>query len=283
MLENEEILRGFWNGQIAVHLTLSQEDEETIPNPLLRQLFVLFRRVSYLPLAQSRILEYWKPEHPENVWFSTPAGEVLQWHYPIGLLYDLHGNGQVPWQLTVHLQHFPLDKLLRLDTGSTPVEPCLDAFMSTIKESDYLRHGSVKRVFGLPKQDQLDLWDGLVQGVICDDSITLADDFDKFWKVNSTLIHDPESIPKSIPLRIYDSSDHTSVFQRKISVFTESLGNFNKIKKRLEQTLGQLLNTYALHHKRAFLHGIEIPLDTSILFLGKYCVYPDNFCHLVLQ
>jgi hypothetical protein len=37
--------------------------------------------------------------------------------------------------------------------------------MAMIKESDFIRHGSVKRVFGLAKQDQLNLWKSILEGI----------------------------------------------------------------------------------------------------------------------
>lgn len=61
-------------------------------------------------------------------------------HYPIGLLYDIHGlqassgkgmNGSLlPWKITVHFQNFPADKLIK----SQAVDSCQDYFMSMIKE-----------------------------------------------------------------------------------------------------------------------------------------------------
>ncbi|GAA5993516.1 hypothetical protein JCM10908_000627 [Rhodotorula pacifica] len=61
-------------------------------------------------------------------------------------------------------------------TGQT-VEEVRTGFMALIKEADYVRWGSTKRVMNLRKEQQDNLWDAVVQH-----------DFEKYWQVASKLV-----------------------------------------------------------------------------------------------
>lgn len=65
--------------------------------------------------------------------------------------------------------------------------------MSSLKEADYLRFGSSKKVMNLSKADQLLLFDSIKK-----------DSFEEYWKVNSKLISPEPSAPiRNIPFRVY--------------------------------------------------------------------------------
>ena len=86
-------------------------------------------------------------------------------HWPIGLLYDCHtvslsassSSQSVPLRMTLHLASPPVDKLLL----SPSPEACKQAFMGQLKEADFLRWGSTKRVTGLRKAEQDGIWEGI--------------------------------------------------------------------------------------------------------------------------
>ena len=60
-------------------------------------------------------------------------------------------------RLTLHLASPPTDKLLMTPSQ----ESCKQMFMAQLKEADFLRWGSTKRVTGLRKQDQDGLWESI--------------------------------------------------------------------------------------------------------------------------
>lgn len=93
----------------------------------------------------------------DAVWYSY-QDEPLKWHYPIGLLHDLLQEVSLPWSISVHVRDYPTAKLLR---GSAQ-----DMFMSMIKEADFVRHGSTKKVMNLSKKDHSLLWQSLGSGKI---------------------------------------------------------------------------------------------------------------------
>ncbi|GAA6022780.1 hypothetical protein JCM10207_000414 [Rhodosporidiobolus poonsookiae] len=93
------------------------------------------------------------------------------------------GEAVQPWRVTVHLREPPAGEL---GVGNR-VEDARVGFMAMVKEADYVRWGSTKRVTNLRKEQQDALWDGVVQN-----------NFDKYWTVASKLIPLPSlSSPSS--------------------------------------------------------------------------------------
>lgn len=68
-------------------------------------------RVSYLPLSLSKILHFFQNIVDEiedveikNIWM-TSNGKMIKWHYPIGVLYDLHVTDKtLPWVITLRFK-----------------------------------------------------------------------------------------------------------------------------------------------------------------------------------
>lgn len=82
-------------------------------------------------------------------------------HYPVGLLFDLKTNAaELPWCITLHFKDLPLSQILQKPTPET----VQDMFMSMVKEADFLRNGSTKKVMNLTKRDQTQLWQSLAAG-----------------------------------------------------------------------------------------------------------------------
>ena len=88
-------------------------------------------------------------------------------HWPIGLLYDNHtiaasikptpATDPVPLRLVLHLALPPADKLLLVPSA----EACKQAFMGQLKEADFIRWGSTKRMTSLRKAEQDGIWEGI--------------------------------------------------------------------------------------------------------------------------
>ena len=131
----------------------------------------------------------------EDWWFESDEGSLLKWcvsdpssdsecsprkmfiflshclehrHWPIGLIYDNHTitlsarpnvppSFFMPLRLTLHLASPPTEKLL---LAPNP-EACKQAFMGQLKEADFIRWGSTKRMTGLRKAEQDGLWEGI--------------------------------------------------------------------------------------------------------------------------
>lgn len=97
-------------------------------------LYVFKTNVSYYErwfvcLFSDQVQRYFSPfvaeEHRSSqLWLETPinttsvlSGSVmLRWHLPIGLLYDLHGGGKLPWTIIIHFRDFPDKELIACET-----------------------------------------------------------------------------------------------------------------------------------------------------------------------
>lgn len=80
--------------------------------------------------------------------------------------------------------------------GRNRVEEIRTGFMALVKEADYVRWGSTKRVMNLRKEQQDNLWDAVVEN-----------DFEKYWNVASKLV--PLPAPTPAPATTSGSRDPT--------------------------------------------------------------------------
>lgn len=62
-----------------------------------------------------------------------------------------------PLRLILHLASPPTDKILL----NPSTEGCKQSFMGQLKEADFIRWGSTKRMTGLRKVDQDGMWEGI--------------------------------------------------------------------------------------------------------------------------
>jgi autophagy-related protein 5 len=206
--QQQTLAHHIWEGMLPIQVELDKEELEAAGITLdhfIEPYFMLIRRCNYLPVITPQIIELLIQRHlpfigdETDIWYSF--GNIpLKWHYPIGLLYDLYvgKKSEIPWKLIVHTRGYPDEHLLRSPLPS--IDHMRDLYMGLIKESDFLRHGSVKRVMKLSKQDQTQLWTSLCSG-----------DFNAFWTVNQQLVWsnsseiliDTASLPRHVPLRLY--------------------------------------------------------------------------------
>lgn len=120
----------------------------------------------------------------------------------------------LPWRLTLHIGNAPLDKL-----HSAPgLDNCRTAFMSQLKEADFVRWGSTKRVTNLRKMEQDALWEGVI-----------THDYDTYWSVASKIIP---------PLPIADGNHSTLTPSRTPSVPASSI-NADTLKPPFTQQINE--------------------------------------------
>ncbi|KAJ9478753.1 Autophagy protein 5 [Pseudozyma hubeiensis] len=152
----------------------------------------------------------------KELWFEY-EGQPLRWHWQIGLLYDYHTSNpartavayqsttasttglgslrsdtplipqggseggtlatvqpsRLPWNIRLRLSKPPVERL----HSNSGLESCKTSFMSMVKEADFVRYGSTKKVVNLRKQEQDTLWDGVV-----------SHDYELFWSIANKLV-----------------------------------------------------------------------------------------------
>uniref|UniRef100_A0A665T4V4 Autophagy protein 5 n=1 Tax=Echeneis naucrates TaxID=173247 RepID=A0A665T4V4_ECHNA len=246
------------------------EDEDN------RKKRLLLPRVSYLTLVTDKVkkhfLKVMKQEDMEEMWFEY-EGTPLKWHYPIGVLFDLHASNTVlPWSITVHFKNFPDRDLLRCPSHSV-----IEAhFMSSIKEADALKHKS-QVVNDMQKKDHKQLWMGLQN-----------DKFDQFWAMNRKLMEYPteEGGFRYIPFRIYQTMSDRPFIQKLFRPVSPE-GNTHTLGSLLKEMYPAAIPNEVCpddFQKRyqVVIHGIEPLLETPLQWLSEHLSHPDNFLHICI-
>ncbi|KAG0053037.1 autophagy protein 5 [Gryganskiella cystojenkinii] len=263
---NSPVTRAIWTGTIPILFSMD-DIEHKVEDTM--GLMIEAPRCSYLSVFANTVRNHFvrtrQTAGSGEIWFDY-KGTPLKWWASNGVAIE----GLLPWKVTVHFQNYPGDKLLSAAQG----EGCKDAFMSMIKEADYLRNGTTKKVMNLSKADQTQLWDGI-----------LKNDYNQFWDVNHRLVLNDGAAPRHLPVRIY-LPGNCPVIQEPVIPLDE---------QDTPRTLGQILNDalpalFPLNCDNAtprpsagaLIHGIRPSLDTSILWASQNLAYADNFLHLVI-
>ncbi|KAL0956060.1 hypothetical protein HGRIS_002229 [Hohenbuehelia grisea] len=182
-----------WEGTIPLEIRVDPKELPANSDRGLECYYVQAPRVSYLPLLMPEIKRFLvdvvfdeaaaESLKEDEWWFESEDGAPLKWHWPIGLIYDNHTISlsirpssssssfmATPLRLVLHLASPPSDKLLL----SPSAEACKQAFMGQLKEADFIRWGSTKRMTSLRKADQDGIWEGIKDH-----------NFDDYWRVAS--------------------------------------------------------------------------------------------------
>lgn len=164
----------------------------------------------------------------------------------------------MPWKINAHFSDYPKGKLLK------NLDSTLESFyFSSLKESDYLRNGTAKKVMNLPKDQTMALWQSI-----------WTSGFSSFWNVNFQLISSETT--KNIPFKVY--SKDSSVIQ---CLFDPLKGEERKEEKTLRDFLIAVIGR-ADEGVQVKLHGIKPSLDCSMLFLSNCMSFADNFLHICI-
>lgn len=176
MANDREILREIWEGKLPVCFRLASEEVEAVREP--EPFYLMVPRLSYFPIVTDKVRKHFSKyvasEKAEQEMWLEYNGQPLKWHYPIGVLKDLHLGPEdlLPWNLVVHFDKFPETEIFKFNNK----EMFEAYFMSCLKEADVLKHrGQI--VSNMQKKDHNQLWVGLQN-----------DKFDQFWAVNRKLM-----------------------------------------------------------------------------------------------
>ncbi|KAJ2367261.1 autophagy protein 5 [Coemansia sp. RSA 2610] len=299
---------------IPIELQLAAADaiellaSAVLPDPF-QSFYMLIPRINYLPFITGRVKEQWldpmlelsgirtmddKAIKESDIWLEF-NGQPLKWHYPAGLLYDMlvsnvDGEPLLPWSLTLHVRKFPVGKLI----PQPSTQLMRDMFMAMIKEADFIRNGSTKRVMDLAKSDQMQLLDGLERH-----------SFEKYFAIHSIIVPSQDSkavtpakgrstVPKAIPLRFYmlpgkeEQGAKPDISQFHVSQLPVPLNKEGGEPTTVADAFG-LCYEIADTSSSAFVtdctclcQGISIPWETPVTWLADNLFYADCFLHLVV-
>ncbi|KAJ3323057.1 autophagy protein 5 [Boothiomyces sp. JEL0866] len=242
MERNSEYTKKIWEMKIPIIFKIPSRD---------LQIQIPASRISYLPQIYAQIDEILEridqPKLDYSKTWCSFENKSLKWHLPIGLLYDQNRNVFAPWTLILNESNCPSD-LFIWDSDN-----CLyDIFMSSFKEADYIRYGSIKKVMGLALNDTTSLWEAIAKG-----------DHDQYFKIQDTLIKQDEQW-KSIPIRFYYK------------------GQMIRQLVKIQDTLQDVLSLLDIAPQKLISHSVVLEPDTPIEWLALNFAYSDSFVHIVI-
>ncbi|KJH52930.1 autophagy protein Apg5 [Dictyocaulus viviparus] len=256
-----EVSRKLWEAAVPVEICLERENDSGIVCP---PSYAMLPRCSYLPLYLPRILEQiGAREHGvklevEKVWLES-NGIPLKIYYPIGVLFDLHKSVDSPTlTITIKIGCGPEEaSYVSRDTMES-------MFMQSIKEANYLKYRRNEIISTMKVDEHKQLWSSLVH-----------DRFDDFWSVNKRLMESTDERPFcDVPIRLYMiGKPFRQVLQPPFDENGES--------RTLYDALSSFSPGLNMNEKYRFIsHGVNLPMETPLTYLGKNLAYPDNFVHI---
>ncbi|PVV05108.1 hypothetical protein BB560_000374 [Smittium megazygosporum] len=264
----QEINSHVWEGAVPLSFTLDPADSmhltftASLPAPF--NTFYASHRNGYFPYILQKLKNDWlvpllvfeshKPQltrddskgiegddgidselNLKEFWIEY-EGYALKWQSRNNNLEALNTE---PWHLILHTRNYPSEKLLR-----GPTVPQFEKmFLSLLKETDFVRNGSSKKVMDLAKSEQVALLEGLkamnpsfFQAInrLCGYSVVNWAAFPELdCPVHISKL--PQTVPKAVPVRFYilkplnlppfDNSDPYQVIQAPVSVYYLSQKN----------------------------------------------------------
>ena len=167
-----------WRGEVPATFTLAADEVTALQPP--PPYHACLPRQALLPLVIGPVRDFFTPFGPPlvgahaDMWISF-RGEPVRWEVPIGPLADLlladDDADDLPWQLTVHLQGFPTEKLMRCSAGAAEAH-----LLNTLKEACYLLCGSAAPAMALSSDAQQQLTRAIA-----------ANNYDEFKEVGAAI------------------------------------------------------------------------------------------------
>jgi autophagy-related protein 5 len=257
-MEEQQVHKHVWGGLVPVQFTLAASEVATMQPP--EPLYLMLPRTGYLPLFSEQVREYFSssaPSQQDELWYDS-AGTPLKWHYPIGVLFDLYcGPLSLPWNITVHFRGFPTSQLLRCQNLDT----VKSYFLNSLKEANYLRHGDGSKTNSLSLAEQHELWEGL-----------RTNDMQLYTKSSVKLVPEEGKL-RSVPVR---------VIRPGMPPLQEPLPALDQgVPLTFAGALAKLLPADAASLP-AWVHGVQPPGDTPLLWLAEHMPAPDCFLYVAL-
>ncbi|GHJ90058.1 hypothetical protein NliqN6_6460 [Naganishia liquefaciens] len=256
----------------------------------------------------------------EDYWFEVewegPAGlerEICKWHWSLDLIQlhtiinsrpdspTRHINPPSPLRLLLHLKPRRVEGApTSISSPSNSEESCRIAFISLLKEADYIRWGNTRRITGLRRADLESAWEGVAEhdyethsrfaSKVVPLPLTAAKSSDPSQTSTSENlgVSGPESCfaVRSIPLKLY-LPDNAPEVQDIVNPLN-SQGNPTTILKLLNDTLPRLFPhvepcdaAYAL--ATPILNAVPIPPEAEIAWLAACVAAPDGWLRIGIR
>ncbi|EIM24267.1 hypothetical protein WALSEDRAFT_34917 [Wallemia mellicola CBS 633.66] len=255
-----------WNSSVPLQIKLLDDSSDVIDTT-----FISPSRFSYPSLIYQQLKIDLKLRDDDNFAFQVELDDgslhSLKLHWSIGLSYDYFtfnfiSNTNMP----------PLRLILQQNTQSpnTYAANILDStkmsFMASLKESQLVRWGTVKRMTSLKRSETEQLWSSLEKNL-----------FDDYFKVaNKLLPNNTEETPRAVPIKLVLPD---SIVIQDILPYHYSLLEY------LQHALPLLFPKNQSKYQNLgypVLHGTIIPLESIIGWLDGTLSSADGFLRICI-
>lgn len=284
-----ELAQEVWNRNLVllINLTKNETSPATLP------LYLTVPQHTYLPLYAKQIREHFKVTSNATPWFEVD-GKPLQWHYPIGAIFDVQGSRALPWVLTVHFEHYPNEEILACNTDPAANNETIRVlFSETLKQSNVIKFGDANNLLNLDSQDTGSLWGGFSRndfGLFDDINrkiFKISVDANKYRKVpirllqpkKRILVHSVELADELTLYQVVSKLVFTATHPDKLIAPSELIAE-SPTYRRLQATNGQ---THTTCEYEVVIQGIHAPLATPIRWLARTLASPDNFLYIAVR
>lgn len=278
-------------------------------------------RLSQLPVLLPRLLAFYRSRliievagvSLSNAYFTLTADALpLRWHFPVGLLYDIHvlsafslesapstakTKAEV-FQLTVHFNVAPANSLASQLIPATDLN-VHDALINSVKEADFLRSGTAKPIMSLgaaesrqlyasARDTDLSSWSKIYMSLLPVDKPWRNIPFRIFLPYTSSALGESDSAVDPTTIR-----GHVKIVQGQVPPIvtnTPTPTTSSRVQTQ-RQTLGTALNTLlpSLFPSRRtpmlakpLLHGAVVPMGADLQDLATWACYADGWINVVV-
>ncbi|EKE41193.1 hypothetical protein ENUP19_0253G0029 [Entamoeba nuttalli] len=236
-------------------------------------------RNEYLPfLLKNSLTEFLQEvEQPISSVTYTVNEQNVKWYFPIGVIFDALHNGSLPMEITIGIS--------QNQSTFQPYEneeTIKNYHIQQLKESVYLRYGSIQTIRQLAVESITPLWECHAQNKL-----------EEYEQLLNPILITGENW-QNIPIHWYFGSqrrytdcipviinDHLTTLIEGLQVFLKE----RDINDNDPPSL-QLLKTNAFEqcpNLCIVIQGITIPLDTPLLWLALNLSHSDLFLHVVIR
>lgn len=190
---------------------------------------------------------------------------ALKWSTPLGVLYDLYGNEQLPWKIYIRFQSFP-KSLVTSCLGEADVE---SAFFHSLKQALSLRFGNAKGFMDLSKTNQEILWEGVA-----------LSRFDEYRRSIRSILDSVNNNNNNnnnnsclVAIRMFSIAQPNKMYQMPLTVSTPQTMTLRDV----------LIHFGFIGTEVVVIQGIRPPLDSLIVDLcTELCAF-DLFLYCVVK
>lgn len=264
-----------WKGSIPVVFDLASSDTASFDSP--PPLYKVISRNSYFlaPEITHALRKHFQHHAPaatgSTLWLEW-EGVPLRWSLPVGPLFDSAteaGERRVllPWRLTVRFRGFPH---LQVEPFRNDYE-VLAMFKSAVKESSHLVYGSAQPAMALSEQDWAQFWGNGV----------LENSLEQIVKIRERFAKETGAKFRGVAVRMLccRRSDREGIVLVRRPMPVVGREQFS-----LDQAIREMAPGFCAESPNVavMICGIEMPMETPILWLWQNFAHPDGFLYIVL-